>query len=315
MAKHLRNDPEARRVVERCFAQGMSDAQVVAQLDKELKRTWSTETVRRLRKDTNAKPTETGLPQSTAPQSPADDGSVLSTPPSNLTRAQKEDWFRVRFKNSHMFPLLQSQMTTAEVEVYLQEFGEICAQFEDIVSSEFYQIDDFLKHRILINRQMTAMKTLQEEIVELQQWFINNPPEGEDDDDKEAKKRRVGQMRALDAKRQSLNAANDRYDKLTRERRTTYEHLAATRKDRIAEIKGGGDSFFALVSELTTSEAARAKHGKYAELTRLAGQDVQDEFRKPTEFPDGETDFVIYDEGVEAPDAEAQQEEEGCSEG
>ena len=46
---------------------------------------------------------------------------------------------------------------------------------------------------------------------------------------------------------------------------------------------------------IQASETARTQHGRYAELARLAAQDINTEFRKSVTFPDGTKGPIILD--------------------
>ena len=74
-----------------------------------------------------------------------------------------------------------------------------------------------------------------------------------------------------------------------------YGYLAASRKDRLDELKGGKENFFALVARLQHSQDERERQGRFAELTKLAAEAIKTELRKPVEFPDGSVDPVIMD--------------------
>lgn len=216
-----------------------------------------------------------------------------SIPPPGLNNTEQAKWFRDQFKTGHLYIILKNQFTSDEIDVYIQEYGDLCCQFSDIVASEFMQLDDFLKHRILINRQLVLMKSFQEEIVELTGWSASNPIK--EDEDKDVKQFRIQQYRLLDQKRSDFSKTSERYDKLVAERQKIYQNLAATRKDRIDELRGGKESFFNLVSVLQSSESERDKQGRYAALTKIAAEDIKEHWREPQELPDGTIESLIID--------------------
>ena len=114
-------------------------------------------------------------------------------------------------------------------------------------------------------------------------------------EDNEGIKCRILQQRKLDDKHRYLRNVSDRYDNLVKERQKIYSSLAATRRDRLDELKGGKKTFFELVSKLQHLQDERDKQGRFAELTKIASEDVKNEFRKPTEFPDGSINPIIMD--------------------
>lgn len=285
----IEKNPAAYRVFLSAVSQGLTDQEVVNKLKAEVGWEYNIVTIRRLRRKKGLR--KDGQQRMIEEQQ---QGAALTVPPPNLDDDQKAQWFRDQFKKSHLYVTLCRQFDTNEVDTYMQEYGQVCAQFQDIVTSEYFQIDDFLKHRILINRQLERMRILQEEIEALNLILQKNPPkEGESKEEVQA---RVQNYRSLEGRHAALNKANERYDKLVAERQKIYGNLAATRRDRIDELKTSGDSFFGLLAQIQSNDKLRHEHGKYAELTRLAAQDTHQRFRESAEFPDGTSEPLILDE-------------------
>jgi len=288
----ISNNPKAMEILENCAKQGLSDKKIVDRLFQEIGYKWSLETVRRQRRRIGIN-RQNGIDQQTL----VVNKPSLSVPLPGLNEEEKAHWFRDQFKKSHLYTALKLQFNEEEIYMYLEEYGSLCCQFEDIVFSEFFQIDDFLKHRILIHRQLVTIKNLEGEIKELSYWINQHP--NKEDLPKEDKLFRLEQYRLLESKRSDLNKSNDRYDKLVAERQKIYSGLAATRKDRVDELRGGRESFFNLVTLLQTSEQERNKQGKFAALTKIAADDVINHFRNPIEFPDGSKEPAIIDADTE----------------
>ncbi|HDY87548.1 MAG TPA: hypothetical protein ENH82_05445 [bacterium] len=289
----LAKNPKAMALLKKLAEQGWRDQKIQDALTQEFKCEWNIQTIRRNRKKMGVIKCESGKLDENRP--------TLSIPPPGLEDHEKAGWFREQFIKSHLFVELKSQFHVPEIQSYMEEYGDVCCQFEDIVTSEFFQIDDYLKHRILINRQLKLMKDLQFQVSEVVQWISSHPfdaqeLEMEDHKRKELNRERVEQARRLDDLRNAMKAANDRYDKLCDARQKIMSNLAATRKDRQEELRGGKDTFFQLVSNLQSSAAEREKQGRYAKLTELAAKDIKKAFRKPVEFPDGISRPIILDE-------------------
>lgn len=287
-SQKLSSNPKALKILAECVKQGMPDKDIQHMLIVECGYKWRLETIGRRRRAMGAtkKPGQQPVVDTV-------DAPMLTVPPHGLSDGQKAIWFRDQFKQSHLYQTIKKQFEKDEVDVYINEFGLLCCQFEDIVVSEFMQIDDFLKHRILINRQLILARMIQREINDLSEWFIMNPKK--EDEDKDTIKFRILQQRQMDDKYKQLKVVNDRYDALMKEHQKISSSLAATRKDRLDELKGGKETFLDLVGRLQHSHDERDRQGHLAELTKLAAQDVKDEFRKPKEFPDGSTAPVIMD--------------------
>jgi len=284
--KRLSSNPKALKILADCAKQGLTDKKIQQRLAQECGYQWTTDTISKRRRQMGVVRNQ-GQPTNV-------DSPMLTIPPHGLSDPEKANWFRDQFKKTHLYTTIQKQFEPEEVSTYLEDFGLLCCQFEDIVISEFMQVDDFLKHRILINRQLILARSVQTQIADLQEWFILNPKvEGEHQD---TIKFRIVQQRQLDNKYRYLKIANDRYDALVKERQKIYSSLAATRRDRLDELKGGKETFFELVSQMQHSQDERDRQGRLAELTKLASEDIKEEFRKPTQFPDGSVEPIIMDD-------------------
>jgi len=248
--KRLSSNPKALKILADCVRQGLTDKKIQQRLVQECGYQWTLDTIGRRRRamgviKNSGKPTNTDIL----------DGPVLTIPPPGLSDFEKGNWFRDQFKKTHLYKTIKKQFEPEEVEMYIEDFGLLCCQFEDIVISEFMQVDDFLKHRILVDRQLILCRSLQREIADLQMWFVANPKQ--EDETKDTTKFRILQQRQLDDKHRYLKGVNDRYDALVKERQKIYISLAATRKDRLDELKGGKETFLELVGKLQHSQDER----------------------------------------------------------
>ncbi len=286
--KRLSSNSKALKVLADCTKQGLSDKKIQQRLVQECGYEWTLDTISRRRR---------AMGVVRKPGKSIDVHVVytprLTVPPHGLSDPEKANWFRDQFKKTHLYRTIQRQFEVEEVEVYIEDFGLLCCQFEDIVISEFMQVDDFLKHRLLVDRQLILSRSLQRQITDLQTWFIMNPKV--DKEDKDIIRFRLLQQRQLDDKHRYLKNVSDRYDNLVKERQKIYSSLAATRRDRLDELRGGKQTFFELVSKLQHLQDERDKQGRFAELTKIASEDIKDEFRKPTKFPDGSVEPIIMD--------------------
>lgn len=294
----LSNNAPATELLTKLCKEGVPDKQIQDELLHKFNYKWNLETIRRTRRKLGI---NKKMDNNESTKAIKENASTSSVPPPGLNNTEQAKWFKEQFMKSHLYVILKSQFTLEEIDVYLEEYGSLCTQFSDIVTSEFFQIDEFLKHRILINRQLILMKSFQEEITELTGWSANNPIK--EDEDKDVKQLRIQQYRLLDQKRSDFAKVSERYDKLVTGRDKIYSNLAATRKDRIDELRGGKESFFNLVAILQSSEVERTKQGRYASLTKIASDDIKENWRKPQELSDGSLEPLILD-GFEVPTEE-----------
>lgn len=290
--RSLMKDLEASTKFKKYIGLGYTDKRTRQLLEEEFKYRWSISTIRRLRIQlTGTK--KPAVSKETPLKVQIDTRPPLSVPPPGMPKNEQTEWFREDFKRSHLYGVLKKQLNTEEVIIYLEEYGRICCQFEDIVTSEFFQIDDFLKHRIFITRQIIAMKDINQEIVGINHWLKNNLII--ESSSREERQEQVKRVQLLGDQRIALEKASVRYDKLRSEVDKLENKLNATRKNRLEQIAGGKETFMNLVVSIQHLESEREKHGKYAELTKLAAQDVLREFRQEVEFPDGQIDTIITD--------------------
>jgi len=288
--KRLSSNSQALAIIANGIEAKLSDKDIQKVLVKKCGYKWTTDTIGRRRRAivdaSKSKQEEVVVVDGV-------DAPMMTVPPYGLTDSETAVWFREQFKNSHLYPTIKRQLEQDEIIVYINDFGLLCCQFADIVVSEFMQIDDFLKHRILVDRQLVLGRALQRQIDILGLWFIENPKK--EDEDKDTIKYRLMQQRQMDDYYKQLKVVNDRYDTLVKERQKIYSALNATRKDRLDELRGGEETFLDLVSKLQHSRDERDRHGRFAELTKLAAKDVAEDFRKPNEFPDGSISPIIMD--------------------
>jgi len=286
--QRLSSNPKALQILSDCVKQGLTDKKIQQRLVHECGYQWTVDTISRRRRAMGVVKKPGAVVDLDVVDTP-----MMSLPPHGLSSGEKAHWFRDQFKKTHLYKTMKRQFETDEVMVYLENFGLLCCQFEDIVISEFMQVDDFLKHRLLIDRQLILNRSLQRQINDLQSWFVMNPKQ--ENEDKDMIKFRILQQRQLDDKHRYAKVGNDRYDALVKERQKIYISLNATRKDRIDELRGGKATFLELVAKLQNSNEERDRQGRFAELTKIASEDVKKEFRKPVKFPDGGVDPIIMD--------------------
>jgi len=166
----LSTNKQALESLHKFASDGWGDSKIQLALEQEFGHSWSIQSIRRNRK-------KMGIVKNKGETINNDtkDKPILSIPPPGLDDHEKASWFRQQFKKSHLYKELKGQFHPKEISIYMEEYGSVCCQFEDIVTSEFFQIDDYLKHRILINRQLKLMKDLEIDIATIKKWIADNP--------------------------------------------------------------------------------------------------------------------------------------------
>lgn len=289
--KQISKDMVAMKILQAGCEQGLSDPKIQQKIFEECQHKYSLQTIARARKKLGIVKGEI------IPETPKDE-QALRSPPIGMSEEDKPYWFVNQFKSTHLYQNLQQQFDQGEILCYLEEYGRLCCQFEDIVFSEFFQIDDFLKHRILINRELNTQKGIRLQVDHIQKWILNNPMTEEEAP--VIRTERINKFKLLDTFSASLAASTKQYESLVKERTKIFDKLAATRRDRIEELRGGKETFLSIVTQIQMSTAERHRHGKFAELSRMATHEMKDELRKPIEFPDGEIESIIMDSESES---------------
>lgn len=284
--KQLKQNQEALQSLVSLTKKGYTDKEVQQRLFDQFGIKWSLATIRRNR-------ISQGINKKEEIQLSQTDSIFFTAPPLHLNSEQQAEWFREQFQKTYLYEALKTQLTQEEIKVYIEEYGNVCCQFKDIVTSEYFQIDDFLKHRILINRQLTLIKSLENDIKDISLWLDNHPFDSLDS--KEEKQSFMQKQKMLSDLRKEMDSASNRYDKLVKERKAIFDNLGATRRDRLDDLRGGKQDFFTLVAEIQTSQERRDEQGKLAELSKIALEDAEDAMHKPIKFDDGSIDPMILD--------------------
>jgi hypothetical protein len=86
-----------------------------------------------------------------------------------LSEKQRQGFFKEQLSNSLYYDTLKTQFTVEEINFYLEEWGSLCVQFEDVVATEKRQIDELIKSEIMGNRILRNIKIAEDVIGELQQ--------------------------------------------------------------------------------------------------------------------------------------------------
>lgn len=284
----LPQKPLVINLVQKMLAGGSSDPQIVSMVQSKFGLGWSEKSILKVKNGLVVEPVD--LPEIETPKEPTIPvlPSIVPMPSMAEKPAVREEYYRSEFCKTHFYQALLQQFLPLEVEMYLEEYGQICTQFEDIVATEFMQIDDFLKHRILIHRELVTIKSDRVEADGLSAW-IHDHASAVDDPNYREKLARLTELRRL------LSQSNARYDALVKARKDGYQHLAATRRDRLDDIRRTHQTFFDILDTFHRNRQFRDDQGKYAELTAIAGDDAAAHFRKLTVFPDGSSGEVLLD--------------------
>lgn len=218
-----------------------------------------------------------------------------------LSETEREAFFKDTLENSKYYDNLKKQFTTDELDYYLEEWGALCLQFEDIVNTDKRQIDEYIKTGIIGNRILRNIRETEDEIESLieETELLSKVKDLDEDEDAQARYDLICNM-VMRFSSQVQGMVND-YGKNQDARSKLLESLNTRRKDRVNQIKKSGTSFFDLIQAMDEPEY-RDDQGYYLELMKLAKDGLKHDWREPALFPDGTKDAVLIDENSIEPE-------------
>lgn len=298
MAKKALKAEEKEYIQQNCFSK--TDEEIATYLNRDIR------TVRSYRKTLGIKKGASGriekaiLKATATPDAP----TVALVANSVLNEEQRKSFFKTQLLNSLYYNALKEQFTKEELDFYLEEWGALALQFEDIVSTEKRQIDELIKTGIIGNRILRNVKIAEEEIQKLQEEVQELRKNTKDiETNEEAQERDVqliNLIRTISAQTQAMS--ND-YQRNIDTKNKLLGELNGRRKDRIDQIKKGGTTFIGLVESFRERDR-REREGRHMELVRIAREEKKNRWRQPTTYPDATKDCVLMDEKSILPEKE-----------
>ena len=228
----------------------------------------------------------------------------------SFSEEERESFFKENLQNSQYYDNLKLQFTDRELNYYLEEWGALCVQFEDIVNTDRRQIDEYIKTGIIGNRILRNIRVSEDEIEELMKEaeVLGNVKEIEEDEDMQNRYDTLRHL-ILTFSSQVQSMVND-YGKNQDARTKLLESLNTRRKDRVNQIKKSGTSLFDLIQTLDEPEY-RDDQGYYLEVMKLSKEHLKHEWRQPQLLPDGSKDCILIDEHSEEPQVQIIENTEG----
>jgi len=217
-----------------------------------------------------------------------------------LSEKERKQFFKTELQNSLFYENLKSQFTDTELDFYLEEWGALCLQFEDIVTTERRQIDELIKTEIMGNRILRNIKIAEDVILEVQQEveLLREVKDMEEDEDaQERDNSLISMIRTMSS--QSQGMVND-YGKNQDARNKLLDNLNARRRDRIDQIQKSGLSFIEMMKMMNENKI-KEEQGQYIEMLKMSKDKKKELWRDPGLFPDGTKDCVLLDDKSNIP--------------
>lgn len=218
----------------------------------------------------------------------------------SFTEDQKVNFFQTQLKNSFFYQNLKEQFTEDEIGFYLEEWGALCVQFEDIIATEKRQIDELIKAEVMANRILRNVKIVEDEICNIQKEIDLLRAASDLDNDEDAQDRDNQLLTLVKILNAQAEAMTNNYQRNVSLRNSLLNELNARRRDRVDQITKKGSTVQNLIEQLRDKEVRNLK-GRYMELVRIAREKKKDKWRKPIMFPDGSKDCVLMDEESQPP--------------
>lgn len=280
-------DEEKKFIRDNCFS--LSDKKIAEQLNRDER------TVRsfRINKLGIKKGARGQLPKDYA----SDDPEKALRASANLSDKERAEFFRTQLTNSRFYHTLKQQLTEEEIEFYLEEWGALCVQFEDILATEKRQIDELIKAEVMDNRVMRSIRVAEDEIEKLAQRVEELRQDRDMDNDEAAQaidQEMCDMIRTMAS--QTNMMAND-HNKFVDLKNKILEHLHGRRKDRLHKIEKSKTTFIGLVEALREEEIRKVQ-GRHMTLLGMAKDNKKDKWRKESKFPDGSTDSILLDDAA-----------------
>lgn len=234
-------------------------------------------------------------------ESPTKETESILAAGQGLDEEQRKQYFKTQFVNSLYYTNLKNQFTKEELDFYLEEWGTLCLQFEDIVGTEKRQIDEYIKLALMGNRILDNVKIIEEEITmmqeEIDEWREEHPDIETDKLAQERDNMLMDMVRSMNAEAKSMSID---YQRNLDARMKILGELNARRKDRVDQLTKRGTTFLGLI-EAFRERKIREDQGRNMELFRMAKEKKKKEWRKPIRFPDGAEDCILMDSKSELP--------------
>lgn len=211
--------------------------------------------------------------------------SPLRVAPSNEFMREVAE-FDIR--KSPLWKELEKQFTKNELELFLHHWKEISLQFKnDILHTERMQIVDMARYEILMNRCLEKIKSINDDIEEINKQMEIEKKLNEDEQDKI---KLTTLMRLKSDCFATIGHINGELEKLTARKQTLLKETKGTREQRIKRIENSNENIVSWVTKLIENSDLRKSLGIEMEKMRLATEvEVQrlSEFHK---YEDGSVD-------------------------
>lgn len=218
-----------------------------------------------------------------------------------LNEEERKRFYRTQFTNSLYYDNLKKQFTKEEIDFYLEEWGTLCLQFEDIVATEKRQIDELIKAELMGSRILKKIRFAEEALEEAITELARLQAEAETDPERKRAFQKLAEL--LEKMQENADAMVTDYQRNVTLKNNLLHELNARRKDRVDQLTKKGTTFQGIVQNLRDRDV-RERQGKHMELVRLAKEKKKNEFRKPITYLDGTKDCILLDEFSQLPEVE-----------
>jgi hypothetical protein len=198
--------------------------------------------------------------------------------------------WKTHFKSTVKYKRLTKQYTSEDLEYFTEQWAYYHIQFENLTQTEEDSIDLLIDFKIRLENNRKQYKDLEIHEAQVREKLGNNMDQ-ELDLENEEQRYLYEMLTSINKHRLDINKdvkeLTEKYEKIQRS-------LNATREQREASTKIGGDTFLTLVREMNNNDR-REQIGKWNEYLKLATRQKLEALKKNHTFDDGVIEPIIMD--------------------
>lgn len=193
-------------------------------------------------------------------------------------------------EKSIRYKRLQESLTEEELLFFVESWAKLHIQFEDISYTEEDTMEQLIMFQIRLQDNAKQRKISKEQLARLTKE-VGELSTQQLDMENEAQHLLY---ESINSANRFLADLNKDFRELTLRYEALLKTLNATREQREANQKVGGDTFLSLIKTLNDAHK-REEMGRQAELLRLSTEKQMSEMKKPHLFMDGEERPILLD--------------------
>jgi len=193
-----------------------------------------------------------------------------------------------RLHTCYFWQTIKKTLFPKEIEFFNKEWLSLHNQFADqgIMHTDEIMMKDLILHEIMANRAAAQKKKDLSEIEKIQRQIL--------DEIKKPESRRNDMLiSTLELRKNELKASianvTKEYLEYQKKKDEKLQQLKATRQQRLKQTESAAKNIWSLIKEINKPDVRRAL-GKYMEKTRIAADQVREQWKMSYKYEDGQYD-------------------------